>query len=105
MFFEKGKRRLTDLGIPDILREPRVRNGYPTEKPVPILEILIQQSSAGDELVVDPFMGSASTGVAAIKHGRRFIGADTSALSIELARERLGPSAGPRQLLQPLRLL
>ena len=33
LFFEKGKRRLNDLGIADIIEAPRVHGGYPTEKP------------------------------------------------------------------------
>lgn len=76
LFFEKGKRRLSDLSIPDVISVPRVRNGYPTEKPVSLLQVLIKQSSSPGELVVDPFMGSGSTGVAALSLGRRFTGCD-----------------------------
>lgn len=89
LFFEKGKRRLGDLGVPDILTAPRVRNGYPAEKPPRICEILIQQSSAAGELVADPFMGSASVGVAALNLGRRFAGNDIADESLALARTRL----------------
>ena len=45
LFFEKGKRRLNDLGIADVLSVPRVHGGYPAEKPVGVSEILIGQSS------------------------------------------------------------
>ena len=45
LFFEKGKRKLNDLGNPNVLECKRVHRGYPTEKPVAILEILIKQSS------------------------------------------------------------
>ena len=41
LFFEKGKRRLNDLGIADILEAPRVHGGYPAEKPPEVSEILI----------------------------------------------------------------
>ena len=78
LFFEKGKRRLADLSVPDVLEVPRVINGYPTEKPVTLLETLVRQSSSPGELVADPFMGSASTGVAALNLGRRFVGCDVS---------------------------
>lgn len=91
LFFEKGKRRLNDLGTPDVFSFPRVVNGYPTEKPVPLLELLIRQSTNEGDVVCDPFMGSASTGVAAISAGRNFIGGDTSPKSIEGARARLDP--------------
>jgi site-specific DNA-methyltransferase (adenine-specific) len=89
LFFEKGKRKLNDLGVPDILEAPRVWRGYPTEKPVSLAETLITQSSRPGELVVDPFMGSGSTGVAAVRQGRRFLGNDTCAEAIDIARERL----------------
>ena len=39
LFFEKGKRRLNDLGIPDVIECPRVIKGYPTEKPVRVSEV------------------------------------------------------------------
>lgn len=42
-FFEKGKRKLNDLSIPDILSVKRVHKGYPTEKPVELFDILIEQ--------------------------------------------------------------
>lgn len=78
VFMEKGKRRLNDLSVPDILRVKKVVGGYPTEKPVELMEILIQQSSNVDEIVCDPFFGSGSVAVAASKWERLFIGTDIS---------------------------
>ncbi len=78
LFFEKGKRKLNDLGIPDVIAAPRVLNGYPTEKPVAVSEILVRQSTDEGELVADPFTGSGSVGVAALKNGRSFLGNDLS---------------------------
>jgi site-specific DNA-methyltransferase (adenine-specific) len=78
LFFEKGKRKLNDLGIPDVLECKRVHRGYPTEKPVPLLEILIKQSSETNEIIIDPFFGSGSTLVAAKSMGRTFWGNDIS---------------------------
>lgn len=89
LFFEKGKRKLSNLGVPDVLEAPRIRSGYPTEKPPSLCEILITQSSSVGEVVADPFMGSGSTGVAALRSGRAFAGNDTSATAIDLARQRL----------------
>lgn len=90
-YLEKGKRRLNDLSLPDVLRAPRVRSkdAYPTEKPVELLEKLVLNSSNPGELVIDPFTGSASTGEAALKHGRDFAGCDLSPKSIERAERRL----------------
>jgi site-specific DNA-methyltransferase (adenine-specific) len=89
LFFEKGKRRLNDLGIADIIAAPRVRGGYPAEKPSEIAAVLIGQSSEAGELVADPFMGSGSVGVAALKLGRRFAGNDLNPEAVKAAETRL----------------
>ena len=58
-------------------------------KPLGLLSVLVRQSSSPSELVVDPFTGSGTTGVAALQFGRRFLGADISAGAVEVARRRL----------------
>jgi site-specific DNA-methyltransferase (adenine-specific) len=89
LFFEKGKRKLADLGIADVITARRIHRGYPTEKPVAVSEVLIGQSAEAGALVIDPFVGSGSTGVAAVKHGCSFMGSDICAEAIEVARARL----------------
>jgi site-specific DNA-methyltransferase (adenine-specific) len=90
LFFEKGKRKLADLGIADVIQAKRVIGGYPAQKPPEVAQVIIGQSTTPGDLVVDPFMGSASVGVAALSLGRRFAGNDVSDDSIALARQRLG---------------
>ena len=58
-------------------------------RPSRLSEILVTQSSSPGQLVVDPFMGSGSTGVAAARNGRDFAGNDLCREAIEIARERL----------------
>jgi site-specific DNA-methyltransferase (adenine-specific) len=89
LFFEKGKRRLNDMGIPDIISAPRIRGGYPAEKPAEIAEVLIGQSSQTGDLVIDPFMGSGSVGIAAGRLGRRFLGNDLNPEAVRIAAQRL----------------
>ena len=89
LFFEKGKRRLNDLGVADVLQFPRVFNGYPAEKPVEVSEVLVRQSSEPGQLVVDPFMGSGSVGVAAARLGRSFCGSDVCTEAVDITRSRL----------------
>jgi site-specific DNA-methyltransferase (adenine-specific) len=89
LFFEKGKRRLNDLGLADIISVPRIRGGYPAEKPPEVSEVLIGQSSSAGEVVADPFMGSGSAGVAALRLGRRFVGNDINPEAVRLANQRL----------------
>ena len=101
LFFEKGKRRLNDLGTPDVISVPRIHRGYPAEKPPAVSEILIQQSSSPGDLVADPFMGSGSVGVAALRTGRRFCGTDLNAEAVQLTANRLrefGGGHAPRDL-------
>lgn len=101
LFFEKGKRKLTNLGTPDVIEVPRIAKGYPTEKPSAVSRVLIEQSSAPGERVADPFMGSGSVGVAALETGREFWGNDLAASSLTLARTRLR-EAGGRERRQPV---
>jgi site-specific DNA-methyltransferase (adenine-specific) len=89
LFFEKGKRRLNDLGIADIISVPRIRGGYPAEKPAEVADVLIRQSSEPGNLVVDPFMGSGSVGIAALRLGRRFLGNDLNPEAVRIAAQRL----------------
>ncbi len=89
LFFEKGKRKLADLGVADILEASRISGGYPAEKPAAVSAVLVQQSTEPGQLVADPFMGSGSVGVAAVTHGRMFLGNDLCKEAVEIARGRL----------------
>jgi site-specific DNA-methyltransferase (adenine-specific) len=94
LYLEKGKRRLNDLGIADIITCKRVNKAYPTEKPEEVSRVFIEQSTIPGELVVDPFMGSASVGAAALKVGRNFMGSDISPKASAVAIARLGSIEG-----------
>ena len=104
LFFEKGKRRLNDLGIADVISVPRIHGGYPAEKPPEVSAVLVNQSSQPGDVVADPFMGSGSVGVAAAKLGRRFLGNDLNPEAVRLAAERLrvfGTGRAPEELPAP----
>jgi site-specific DNA-methyltransferase (adenine-specific) len=89
LFFEKGKRKLSDLGIADIIEAPRVHRGYPAEKPVAVSQVLVAQSSQPGERVADPFCGSGSVGVAAATLCRDFLGNDLCREAIDITERRL----------------
>jgi site-specific DNA-methyltransferase (adenine-specific) len=99
LFFEKGKRKVSDLGVPDIIEYPRIYNGYPTEKPAGVSEVLVRQSTVEGELVIDPFMGAGSVGVAALKLRRQFAGNDICAEAVEIAHRRLAEHGGGAPLI------
>jgi len=65
------------------------RLGYPTQKPVALLERILQASSNPGDLVLDPFCGCGTTIAAAQKLGRKWIGIDITHLSISLQKYRL----------------
>ena len=105
LFLEKGKRRLNDLSIPDVLGFKRVRNGYPAEKPLGLIETLITQSSEADEVVLDPFFGSGTTILAGRRLGRAVWGTDTAHAAHQATAERLAVEgyydAGSESPVQP----
>lgn len=78
LFFEKGKRNLNDLSIPDLISRKMVRNRYPTEKPENLASVFINNSTEPGELVIDPFFGSGVFLVEAARHNRRAAGSDVS---------------------------
>ncbi|MFN8630262.1 MAG: site-specific DNA-methyltransferase [Chloroflexota bacterium] len=70
------------------------RTGYPTQKPVRLLERIIAASSREGDLVLDPYAGSGTTGVAAARLGRRWLLADRNPAAVEITRRRLAAEQG-----------
>lgn len=62
---------------------------HPTEKPLPLMSSLVSDFTQPDDIVLDPFMGSGTTGVAAVKLGRRFIGIELEPKYFDVARRRI----------------
>lgn len=90
VMLDKGKnRKLNSLSTPDVWTVPMIRGGYPTEKPVALMQIPIEHSSAKGETVFDPFCGGGSTLIAARNLGRKAVGIDKSEAACEIAAERL----------------
>ncbi|MBQ7304002.1 MAG: site-specific DNA-methyltransferase [Alphaproteobacteria bacterium] len=67
---------------------------HPTQKPLDLLERIILASTNEGDLILDPFMGSATTGVAALKHNRKFVGIEKEKEFVELAEKRLSAVKG-----------
>jgi site-specific DNA-methyltransferase (adenine-specific) len=75
--------------IPYLNPKARERTGYPTQKPVLLLNQILNIVTDEDDLVVDPFCGSGTTCVSAKSLKRQFIGIDISQDAVELANSRL----------------
>ena len=85
----KGRHLSTVWRMPIINTSSKERVGYPTQKPLALLERIIKASSNEGDIVLDPFCGCATACVAAEKLERRWIGIDISTKAIELVNERL----------------
>jgi len=75
--------------VPYLNPKAKERIGYPTQKPILLLERIIQIASNENDLILDPFCGSGTTLVAASLLNRRATGIDISANAIEIAQKRL----------------
>ncbi len=74
--------------------QARERIGYPTQKPLALLERIIRASSNPGDMVLDPFAGCATACVAAEDLGRQWVGIDLSAKAVELVNRRLQDTMG-----------
>lgn len=90
LYAQKGRRLLNGKRCSNVLEFDRVAVlNHPTEKPVPLMGFLIKKSSTPTELIVDPFVGSGSTAVAAKQLGRKFIGIEINMDYCKIAEDRL----------------
>jgi site-specific DNA-methyltransferase (adenine-specific) len=111
----KSSRREREFGLDDLeptrrsdgrdkdIENPRLRtnerrNDHPTVKPVDLMRWLCRLVTPPNGLVLDPFMGSGSTGMAALDEGFQFVGIDMDEHYIEIARRRIAR----RHVLEPL---
>ena len=97
LFFRKGKGiKINNCGTSDILSIPNKKtkgvdgkNIHDTEKPIELMQILIENSSKPRGMVLDTFMGVGSTGVACINTNRKFIGIELDKHYFDIAQERI----------------
>ena len=75
-------------------RSSKERTGYPTQKPLALLERVIRASSNPGDLVLDPFCGCATTLVAADRLQRDWVGIDLSPTAVRLVHDRIGQDRG-----------
>ena len=90
-----------------LTRDPLAAGDYkgkehPTQKPIPVMEFAIKHCPKA-QTILDPFMGSGTTGVAAIQLGRQFIGIEREPKYFEIACKRIEQAAAQGQLFEPVR--
>lgn len=84
-----GKQMRDVWSIPTPSPSEKTFGKHPTQKPLALLERVVLAASHHGDLVLDPFVGSGTTGVAAVKNGRRFIGIDQETEYLDLAEMRI----------------
>lgn len=86
-----GRKRWNGGGRHAVWTHPIVQTGrlHTTQKPLGLMEALVRDFTEPGELILDPFAGSGTTGVAAVRHGRRFLGWELQEKYADAARRRL----------------
>ncbi|MDJ0949329.1 MAG: site-specific DNA-methyltransferase [Alphaproteobacteria bacterium] len=73
--------RASERGIPRV---------HPTQKPIAVMEWVLEQKTGPGQTVFDPFMGSGTTGIACARLGRRFVGVEIDEAHFQTACARIG---------------
>ncbi len=96
IFARKGKAKaITDSGSKTCHKFDNIRGKqHPTQKPVELMEMYVSNSSLAGEVVLDPFMGSGSTGVACANTNRNFIGIELDQGYFDIAKQRINERKG-----------
>lgn len=92
LFLRKGKAKtINNVGSKTVHEFDNIIGNklHPTEKPIELMELYITNSSNTGDVVLDPFMGVGSTGLAALKNDRKFIGFEIDQKYYDIAEKRL----------------
>lgn len=92
---ERGKLPTDTWWMTIVPTNSKERTGYPTQKPVKLLERIIRASSNVGDLVADFFCGSGTTGVAAKRLGRRYLLVDENMEAVRITKQRLAAEPDP----------
>lgn len=85
-----GGKQMKDVWTGSLTKPSEKKEGkHPTQKPEYLLERIILSSTKENDIVLDPFCGSGTTGIAAKKHNRKFIGFDNVEEYLEITKRRL----------------
>jgi len=91
---KKSEKQMRSVwSIPNTPSREKAHGRHPTQKPLALIERLVLACTSPGDLILDPFAGSGTTGVAAVSNGRRFIGFETDANYSKLARARIREAA------------
>lgn len=92
VYAHKGRSLFRNKRVPDVLEFSKIHSSkllHPTEKNIDMLELFIKNNSDEGSLILDPFMGSGTTGLAAKNLNRRFIGIELDNDYFNIAKNRI----------------
>lgn len=100
LFCAKGNAKIENRSQSDVMRHKWMaahagQSGHPAQKPVPLLKQLIELVTMPGQTVLDPFMGSGTTGIAALQLKRKFRGYEGDTEHYKTAAERIANAAEP----------
>jgi len=88
-FLKKDNKQMRSVWAINTPRPEEKKFGkHPTQKPLELLKRIVLASTKKDDIILDPFAGSSTTGLAAILQGRKFLGIDTEKNYLELSKKR-----------------
>ena len=91
---KKGTNVWREKGFSSGAKSTNGEKVHPTQKPVELIEKIIENSSERGDVVLDPFMGSGTTGVACARTGRQFIGIEIDSNYFNIAKNRINRETG-----------
>ena len=95
----EGK-QMKDVWIGSLTKQSEKTEGkHPTQKPEYLLERIVLASTEEGQVILDPFCGSGTTGVVALKHNRKFIGIDNVEEYLQITQRRLEKVQNEKQKL------
>ena len=92
IYAHKGRSLFREKRLPDVMSYPKISSSklrHPTEKNTDMLEVFIKNNSNNKGVILDPFMGSGSTGCAAVNTNRKFIGIERDDKYFDIADDRI----------------
>jgi len=89
LIYRRGKQMRSVWSIPTTPKREKVFGNHPTQKPLELMKRLIALCTQSGDLVLDPFCGSGTTGVACAQLGRSFVGVDLDQSYLDLAAKRI----------------
>ena len=94
LLLRKGYKNINNYDYSSVIKISMVKKHHITEKPIRLMEIFVEASSKENDVVLDCFMGSGTTGIAAKRNNRKFIGIEIDKKYFDIAKKRINEYQG-----------